>query len=241
MTTDVGAVVGRFQVAHLSEGHMYLIDQALAQHRNVVVLIGSAKSWGTKKNPLNYATRAAMIAEMYPPPQVTCCPLPDFPGNDKRWSHHLDMTVKGLGWDLGDVTLYAGRDSFRPHYVGEFKVIECDGDMNHISGSADRENIGKLIRPSENFRRGVIYAAQNPPKLEAGPVFSARCYEVVVRLATDFAEKFEKQKDFEDQPNHRLAEAVAKELGIDDGTMRFNVGDKPHTVDLLFTMTVPYR
>lgn len=147
-------------MANLSEGHIYLIEQARAQHRTVIVMIGSSQEWGTIKNPLNYACRERMIRDRFP--EVTCCPLPDFPGNNKRWSHHLDATIRNLGWDLGDVVLYAGRDSFKPLYTGGFKVIECDSGMNHIAGSMIRENIGKLILPSEDFRRGIIYATQNP-------------------------------------------------------------------------------
>lgn len=165
MATDLGVVIGRFQVASLSEGHVYLIEQARAQHRNVVVLVGSSQEWGTTKNPLNYATRERMIRDRYP--DVTCCPLPDFPSNNKRWSHHLDITLQSLGWELGDVVLYAGRDSFRAYYEGAHKVVECDSGMDHVSGTAVRQNIGKLVLPSEDFRRGIIYGTQNPFSIDA--------------------------------------------------------------------------
>lgn len=165
MATDIGVVIGRFQVANLSEGHVYLIEQARAQHRTVVVLIGSSQEWGTIKNPLPYAARERMIRAAYP--DVVCCPLPDFPGNNKRWSHHLDMTIKHLGWQLGEVVLYAGRESFAPHYSGEFKVVECDSGMEHISGTMVRSNIGKVIVADEHWRRGVIWATQNPFSAEA--------------------------------------------------------------------------
>lgn len=165
MTTDVGVVVGRFQISNLSEGHIYLIERALTEHRNVVVLIGSSQEWGTQKNPMNYATRAQMILATYP--EVTTCPLPDFPGMSKRWSHHLDATIRSLGWDLGDVVLYAGRDSFAPHYEGDFQVVICDSGISHISGTNIREEIGKQVLASEDFRSGVIYAALNPYSLEA--------------------------------------------------------------------------
>ena len=163
MAIDVGVVVGRFQVADLSDGHVFLIDHAREKHRTVVVAIGSSQEWGTAKNPLNYACRERTIRDRYP--DVICVPLPDMPGNDKRWSHHLDVTIRSLGWELGEVVLYAGRDSFKPHYVGDFKVEEIDSGMDHISGTAVRHNIGKLILPTIDFRRGVIYATQNPPSL----------------------------------------------------------------------------
>lgn len=163
--TSIGAVVGRFQVARLSDGHRFLIDRARTDHQNVVVLVGSAQEWGTNKNPLNFATRMRMIMDEYP--AVTCVPLPDFPGNNKRWSHHLDVTLRSLGWSVTGATLYAGRDSFKPHYVGEFNVVEVESGMDHISGTSVRANIGRVIVPSEDFRRGIIYATQNPFSPEA--------------------------------------------------------------------------
>lgn len=164
MTTDIGVVIGRFQVASLTEGHVYLIEQARTQHRTVVVLIGSSQEWGTTQNPLPYAARERMIRTHYP--DVTCCPLPDFPGDNARWSEHIDFTLRALGWALGEVVLYAGRDSFKPFYAGAFKVVECDSGMNHVAGSLVRGNIGKLVLGDENWRRGVIWATQNPFVLE---------------------------------------------------------------------------
>ena len=175
----IGVVIGRFQVAHLSTGHKYLIDQALAQHRIVLVLIGSSQEWGTVKNPLPYALRAGAVQNEYfhMPGRVIVLPLPDFPGNDKRWSHHVDVTIKSVGFPVETATLFAGRDSFMAHYVGEFKVVECDGGLDHVAGSEVRAAIGKELRNSDDFRAGLIYASQNPwvppqlhpPKIEDAP------------------------------------------------------------------------
>jgi len=158
---DLGVVIGRFQVANLSDGHCFLIDHALDCHRNVVVLVGSSQEAGTINNPLNFPIRQRMIKEMYP--QITVVAAPDFPGNNKRWSHHIDASIKSLGMtvDPNKVFLYGGRDSFGPCYMGEFTVVEIDSGMDHISGTSVRKNIGKRIVDSEQFRRGIIYATQN--------------------------------------------------------------------------------
>ena len=159
---DIGVVIGRFQVASLTEGHVYLIEQALAQHRTVVVLVGSSQEWGTAKNPLPYKARERMIHERYP--QVTCVALPDMPDDDAAWSKHIDFMIRSLGWSVsdGEAVFYAGRDSFKPFYKGVHKVVECDSGMNHIAGSMVRENIGKVVLGNDDWRRGVIWATQNP-------------------------------------------------------------------------------
>lgn len=158
--SDVGVVIGRFQVPKLTDGHTYLIDEALSKHRRVIVLLGSSQEWGTKKNPLNYQTRARMIQEEYP--EVITCPLPDF-DNDSVWSDRIDETVKSVGWDVTSCVIYGGRNSFHPHYKGNFQVVICDSGVEGISGTSLRKSVGKVARSTEDFRRGVIYATQNPP------------------------------------------------------------------------------
>lgn len=158
---DIGVVLGRFQVHELTDGHLYLINQALAQHRRVLVLIGSPQEYSTKSNPLDYPTRERMIRSRFP--DVVVQAMPDFPGNDKRWSHHIDVTIKSIFPDVQKATLFAGRDSFAPHYVGAWTVETCDSGIEYISGTAKRESIGKVVIDSPDFRRGIIYATQNPP------------------------------------------------------------------------------
>jgi nicotinamide mononucleotide adenylyltransferase len=88
---DVGVVIGRFQVHELTDGHLFLINSALANHRRVLVLVGSPQEYSTKKNPLDYPTRERMIRSRFP--DVVVQAAPDFPNNDKRWSHHIDVTI----------------------------------------------------------------------------------------------------------------------------------------------------
>lgn len=165
---DLGVVIGRFQVPNLSDGHLFLIEHALECHRNVVVLVGSSQVAGTVSNPLNFPVRQAMIKGCFP--QVTVVAAPDFPGNNKRWSHHVDASIKSLGLSIDPtkVFLYGGRESFGPHYCGEFKVVEVDSGLDHISGTSVRKNIGKRIIDSDDFRKGWIHAIENYGKDAAG-------------------------------------------------------------------------
>jgi bifunctional NMN adenylyltransferase/nudix hydrolase len=163
---DVGVVIGRFQVHELTDGHLFLINSALANHRRVLVLVGSPQEYSTKKNPLDYPTRERMIRSRFP--DVVVQAAPDFPNNDKRWSHHIDVTIKTVFPQADRAVLYAGRESFKPHYVGAWPVVELDSGIEFISGTKKREDIGKVVIDSADFRRGIIYATQNtwPPKVE---------------------------------------------------------------------------
>ena len=159
----VGAVVGRFQVPDLTMGHRFLIETALRNHRRVIVLIGSPDKYGTARNPLDYQTRVAMILGAFP--QVVAIPAIDFPGKDKLWAKHLDKSIEAVFPGADRVTIYAGRDSFEPHYVehGKHQVSVVDSGCEHVSGTETRRGVGKTPLNSVAFRRGVIYSTQNPP------------------------------------------------------------------------------
>src|SRR5687767_2368058 len=104
---DVGVVIGRFQVHELTDGHLYLINQALAHHRRVLVLVGSSQEYSTAKNPLDYPTRERMIRSRFP--DVVVQALPDC-SSDRAWSKSIDKQIKAIYPKVETATLYAGRD-----------------------------------------------------------------------------------------------------------------------------------
>jgi bifunctional NMN adenylyltransferase/nudix hydrolase len=153
---DVGVVVGRFQVDKLHEGHVFLINRALANHRKVIVFIGVSPRAG-KADPLDYPTRERMVRAEFP--EVWVLPLKD-QGTDQKWSANLDEQVDTL-FPGSKAVLYGGRDSFVPHYVGKHQAIEVDSGISYMSGTQLREDIGKVVRTSPEFRAGIIYHSQS--------------------------------------------------------------------------------
>jgi len=153
---QLGVIVGRFQVPELHEGHQKLISHILAQHGQVLILLGVTPVLGSKRNPLDFATRQKMIQEKFP--NVVVAPLPDMP-TDEAWSNSLDIMVRAIN-PLAEVVLYGGRDSFTPYYKGRFKTIEIELEPAP-SGTDVRAVTANRVRVSSDFRAGVIYGVMN--------------------------------------------------------------------------------
>lgn len=153
---QVGAIIGRFQLHSLHEAHHWLIKQVIDKHKKVVIFLGVSKVLGTKRNPLDFDTRKKMIQKDYPESVILA--IPDF-GNDLFWSQEIDRRLREV-YPIGDVILYGSRDSFIPHYCGEFDTKELE-QHTYVSGTEVRRKISEEIKNSEDFRAGIIYNAFN--------------------------------------------------------------------------------
>ena len=153
---DIGVIVGRFQVAELSEGHKVLINNVRENHKQCIVVIGISPTLGTKQNPLGYIARIKMIQSSFP--DVIISYITDKPSN-KEWSIDLDSLIRAI-CPLGSICLYGGRDSFISSYEGINPTFETVVIHPHV-GTKIREDIGKEVCNSIDFRKGIIYASQN--------------------------------------------------------------------------------
>ena len=152
----VGAVIGRFQVADLHEGHHSVIQEA-AKHSKFCIFIGvNPSQLNTQSDPLDYPTREQMLKLAYPKAQVY--ELVD-QYTDVGWSNSLNDRL-GTLYPRDKVTLYCGRDSFKSHYSGKHTVFEVDS-VEHLSGTALRDIDGATVENHASFRRGLIYGAYN--------------------------------------------------------------------------------
>lgn len=94
---DFLVFIGRFQPFHL--GHRYVIEQALSQSKQVIVLIGSARVPRSTRNPLSVAERTQMILAAFLPEQtarIHCVALDDILYNDIRWVHQVQQAVSSI-------------------------------------------------------------------------------------------------------------------------------------------------
>ena len=155
---QLGVVVGRFQVPELSDGHKKLIDHVRTQHGQILIAVGciTAKE-RTKRDPLDYAVREAMIKDYAP--DAIVIPVTDCPGNDELWSQNLDAFLRTI-CPMGEITLYGGRDSFIPHYKGRYPTYKIELEFSP-SGTDIRAFTGNRIRVSGDFRAGMIYSMTN--------------------------------------------------------------------------------
>jgi bifunctional NMN adenylyltransferase/nudix hydrolase len=154
--TDIGVIVGRFQIDKLHEGHIALLDHVTNLHNKVVVFLGVASGEHKEDQALEYATREKMIKSAYP--SIITMPLPDI-HDDELWSKNLDNKVREV-FTHGSVTLYGGRDSFIPHYSGRFRCEEISNAIEQ-SATARRNQIKREVRDTEDFRAGILYHAAN--------------------------------------------------------------------------------
>lgn len=151
---EIGVIVARFQVHKLHEGHINLIDKVCANHKKVIIFLGVPQVGGTKTNPLDFATRRAMIADKYP--DIVILPHKD-QRSDQKWSENLDAEIRMPYGSKITALLYGSRDSFIPHYKGKFQTVELVTDVFY-SGTEVRKQVSKEILNSEQFRAGIIHS-----------------------------------------------------------------------------------
>lgn len=151
---EIGVIMARFQVHTLHEGHIKLIDKVCSNHKKVIIFLGVPQVGGTKSNPLDFATRRAMIAERYP--DAIILPHKD-QRSDQKWSDNLDAEIRMPFGSKITAVLYGSRDSFIPHYKGKFPTLELVTDVFY-SGTEVRKQVSKEILNSSDFRAGIIHA-----------------------------------------------------------------------------------
>lgn len=153
---EVGCIIGRFQTNRLHEGHINLISHVLSNHKKAILILGVSRVQNTKKNPLDFASRKAMIQKLFP--SLMILPVMD-QRYDETWSSLVDNAIS-MPFGEKKTVIYGSRDSFIPHYKGKFQVIELEASFDHNATNI-REEIARETLETSDFRAGVIYSAFN--------------------------------------------------------------------------------
>lgn len=148
----IGVIVGRFQTPSLHIGHRTLIENVLARHDDVLIVLGTSAARLTANNPLDVHTRMRMIELAYPTVRVAF--IADMPSDD-AWSTSLDEQIGRIAPESLPI-LYGNRDSFLLTYTGQYEYRKLAVTVAS-SASELRASVG--VGDSEDFRKGVIYAA----------------------------------------------------------------------------------
>jgi bifunctional NMN adenylyltransferase/nudix hydrolase len=156
-TTDVGVIVGRFQVHELHEAHRSLIDLVRKEVDRVIIFVGLSPLRNTQRNPLDFRERRKMIQDVYPDIDVYYI---DDNRDDRVWSDDLDRQIAKWTKPSQTVILYGSRDSFIPHYYGTHPTKELDAEK-FISGTEIRKRISANYPMTPAYRAGVIAATFN--------------------------------------------------------------------------------
>ena len=211
---EVGVIIGRFQTNKLHEGHISLISQVLSQHKKTIILIGISKIQNTKKNPLDFASRRAMISELFP--SVIILPIMD-QRLDENWSRDVDTSIS---LPFGDKTavIYGSRDSFIPYYKGRYPVIELEAASEHNATNI-REEIARETLETSDFRAGVIYSVYNQRPVTYPTVdVVVHDFEGNILLAKKPNEKYWRfVGGFVDRTDKNYEEAALRELSEETG------------------------
>lgn len=155
----IGVLIARFQVHELHEGHHYLIQQVMKNHKKTIIFLGVSHFVGTRKNPLDFDTRKKMIQSQYP--EAVIVSIPDNQSNQK-WTKEIDKRIREI-YPHGNPLLYGSRDSFIPYYIqngGKFDTKELE-PLGTYTGTDVRRIISEEVKNSSDFRCGVIYHAYN--------------------------------------------------------------------------------
>ena len=175
---EIGVCICRFQTPNLTEGHQYLLDFVQEKSDKLVVILGVATTIIAINNPLTYEMRKDMVQSMYPSADIY--PLMDI-SDDLLWNNALDEIL--LPYDKENITMYGGRDSFLPYYVGRFNTCDIGKTpVDHIKATEIRNKLKDyknfhevtketlipfLLQGVDKdvldfcFRCGVIWASQN--------------------------------------------------------------------------------
>lgn len=152
----ISVIIGRFQIHQLHEAHCDLIETVINNHKKTILFLGVTPVLGSTNNPLDFTSRKKMIEKKYP--DLVIVALPDT-RNDETWSKNIDNRIREV-FPIGDVLLYGGRDSFIPHYKGQFDTTELEQTI-YVSGTEIRKQISEEIKSSPEWRAGVIYGSYN--------------------------------------------------------------------------------
>ena len=156
--TDVGVLVGRFQVPELHKAHMDIINHVIDNHDLTAIFLGMSPTLVTRNNPLNFPSRKQMLVDAFGDKIHSILYIKDM-RDDKKWSRSLDGMIRDVVPNK-TITLYGGRESFISHYSGLFDCQELEQE-SYISGSVIRKMISNKSNTSSDFREGVIWAAHN--------------------------------------------------------------------------------
>ena len=230
MKTKVGVVVGRFQVASLHRGHRDLLNYVANRCQQLVVVLGSPRSFSTDRNPLPFAFRAAMVQKAYPEARVV--ELFDHP-SDEIWSRDLDDLINQFCPQDSEVTLYGSRDSFISVYSGVYRT-DFFQPLCDSNGTKNRQKVGKIISASRGFLSGLIYREETrlPIAYPTVDIAILRDDKVLLAGKSQYTDKLFFIGGFVDESDSSLEFAARREIqeetGMETGKLSY-IGS--HKVD----------
>lgn len=135
MEYNYAVFIGRFQPIH--KAHLQVIKQALAEAKELIMVLGSAKSARSIKNPFTYEERVEMIKAALTPeelPKVHFVPARDYHYNDNHWLAEVQQRINAITHGDQNVCLvgkYKDASSWYLKLFSQWDFVPAEsGDMD---------------------------------------------------------------------------------------------------------------
>lgn len=117
--------IGRFQPFH--HGHEFVVREALKHAKTLILLIGSANSARTIKNPFTFDEREMMILGGFEDvaDRIICLPIDDTLYNDHKWLQNIQSAVSLIVSDTDKVGIIGHTKDDSSYYLTLFPHWEC--------------------------------------------------------------------------------------------------------------------
>jgi len=144
---DALVFIGRFQPFH--NGHKAVIEAALEQAKEVVVVVGSSFAARNIRNPFTFEERKAMIEACFTEPQhftyegaqgrvkiprVKVVPVSDFPYDDNKWVNAIQRIVDATVPNAQDVGLIGHSKDSTSYYLNIFPRWKDHVEVPNVDG-----------------------------------------------------------------------------------------------------------
>ena len=129
---DALVFIGRFQPFH--NGHKAVIDAALEQAREVVIVVGSSFAARNIRNPFTFEERKAMIKTVFPSDRVLVVPVSDYPYDDNKWVNAIQKVVDETVPHATDVGLIGHSKDSTSYYLNIFPRWKNHVEVPDVGG-----------------------------------------------------------------------------------------------------------
>ena len=132
---DYLVFIGRFQPFH--QGHEFIVREALNRAKTVLILIGSANSPRTIKNPFSFDERESMILGAFDDDsRIMCLPIDDNLYNDQKWLLDVQNLIYHVVGDDDKVGVVGYHKDKSSYYLSLFPALGCVNLPNYENLSA---------------------------------------------------------------------------------------------------------
>ena len=129
---DALVFIGRFQPFH--NGHKAVVEAALEQAKEVVIVVGSSFAARNIRNPFTFEERKTMIKSVFPSDNVKVVPVSDYPYDDNKWMNAIQKVVDAAVPNAVDVGLIGHSKDSTSYYLEIFPRWKDHVEVSDVGG-----------------------------------------------------------------------------------------------------------